>query len=243
MQQPDSFLPSEYVEQRRDHRTTILAIGLFLVIVGTILAAFLHRQSQLDQIVNAQKQVIKRTEDAAIQVAMLTSLQQSRVQMLERAELAAALVERVPRSILMAELINRMPNGLGLTEFNLESKRLRTAPAPAAQTGGRRSARTAPSPDAKPAVEVPRYVVRMEMKGVAPTDLHVSKFLSSLNDYPLLQDVRLESTQEDLVDDDMVRRFEITCALRPEADVRNSADPSGTSNEMLKRLNRNEVSW
>lgn len=241
MQQPDSFLPSEYVEQRRDHRTTILAIGLFIVIVGAILAAFLHRQSQLDQIVNAQKQVIKRTEDAAVQVAMLTTLQQSRVQMLERAELAAALVERVPRSILMAELIDRMPNGLGLTDFSLESKRIRIAPTPSAPTGGRRAARAAPGPDAKPAVEVPRYVVRMEMKGVAPTDLHVSRFLSSLNDYTLLQDVRLESTKEDLVDDDIIRRFEITCALRPEADVRNSSDASGT--DMLRRLNRNEVTW
>lgn len=244
MPEHESFLPPEYVEQRRDHRTTFLAIGLFCVIVAAILAAFLHRQSQLQQVIDVQEHVIKRTDEAGLQVAMLTALQQSRLQMLERAELAAALVERVPRSVLMAEMINRMPEGLGLTEFDLASTRIRTPP-PAAATAahGRRAARGETTDKDSPKVEVPRYMVRMKMKGIAPTDLHVSQFLSSLNEYQLLQDVRLESTEEDLVEDDIVRRFEITCALKPNADVRSSVDGHNAVQDVVEQLRRNEVPW
>ena len=71
MPQPESFLPSEYVEQRRDRRTTILAVGLFLVIVVAVLAAFFNRQEQLRQVVEVQEHVIKRTEETGLQVAML----------------------------------------------------------------------------------------------------------------------------------------------------------------------------
>jgi len=244
MPQPESFLPPEYVEQRRDHRTTFLAIGLFGIIVVAILAAFLHRQSQLQQVIDVQKQVIKRTDEAGLQVAMLTALQQSRLQMLERAELAAALVERVPRSVLMAEMINRMPEGLGLTEFDLASTKIRTPPAAApATTNGRRATRGEATSESPPRIEVPRYMVRMKMKGVAPTDLHVSQFLSSLNEYTLLQNVRLESTVEDLVEDDIVRRFEITCALKPNADVRSGVEGNEAAQDFVEQLQRNEVSW
>ena len=86
-------------------------------------------------------------------------------------------------------------------------------------------------------------MVRMKMKGIAPTDLHVSQFLSSLNEYQLLQDVRLESTEEDLVEDDIVRRFEITCALKPNADVRSSVDGHNAVQDVVEQLRRNEVPW
>ncbi|HBZ97542.1 MAG TPA: hypothetical protein DEO57_06825 [Phycisphaerales bacterium] len=216
----DSFLPPEYVEQKRDRRTSLLAIGLFAVIVFAIAAAFLHRQDQLQRAIERQEHAIERTREAGQQVALLTNLQASRLQMLDRAELAAALVERVPRSILMAQLIGRMPEGLALTEFDLGSTRIRTPPSEVVvDASGRRTARTAAATDPAP-IEVPRYVVRLGLKGVAPTDLHVSEFLAALNDDPLLERVRLESTQEDVVDRDIVRRFEITCALVPDADVR-----------------------
>lgn len=239
----ESFLPQEYVEQKRDHRTSILAIGLFVVIVAAVGAAFLHGKGQLQQVIAMQERVIQRTEEAGEQVAMLTALQQSRLQMLERAELAAALVERVPRSVLLAELINRMPDGLGLTQFDLGSTKIRTPP-PAATTGsGRRAARSETGPKEPAPVEVPRYVVRLELKGVAPTDLHVSEFLSALNDYALLEQVRLESTEEDLVDEDIVRRFEITCALVADADVRTDVGRWTPAHDMLERMRTNEVNW
>ncbi|MFP8878244.1 MAG: PilN domain-containing protein [Myxococcota bacterium] len=242
----ESFLPSEYVEQQRDHRTMIMGIGLFIVMVIAVLAAFLYRQGQLKQVIAIQENVIQRTEEAGLQVAMLTALQQSRIQMHERAELAAALVERVPRSIMLAELIDRMPEGLGLIEFELRSTRVRK-PAPVKNANGRRPNGRIPTRNEtgqeQARIKVPEYILRLRMKGIAPTDLHVSRFLSSLNDYPLFEGVRLESTEEDLMENDVVRRFEITCALRAGADVR-SIEPNTKVLDFIERVrSREEVTW
>lgn len=241
MSQPESFLPPEYIEQQRDHRTTFLAIGLFVVVVIAVLAAFLYRQGQLRQVVEVQENLITRTEEAGMKVAMLTALQQSRSQMFERAEIAAALVERVPRSILIAQMIDRMPDGLGLTEFELQSTLIRKAPTSSSKTRKRTNNRvpTRSEIDAKEKskVVIPKYVVRMKMKGIAPTDLHVSEFLSALNKFPIMQNVRLESTREDLIDEDIVRRFEITGALKANADVRSLGSLEENMEELIKQWN------
>ena len=74
-------------------------------------------------------------------------------------------------------------------------------------------------------VVVAAAALRLRLKGRAPTDLQVSQFLSALNANSLVQNVRLESTKEDLVDDVITRRFEITLSLRQDADVRHQ--PNG----------------
>ena len=222
---PDSFLPTEYVEHRRDRRTSFLALGLFLVVVASVGAAFLFRQSVLDQVVQRHERVMERYEEASEQVEAITQLQAARDEMLWRAELAAALVERVPRSILLADLIDCMPEGLGLIEFDLDSTVVRPPPTPQPKTAtGRRATRSrtnTTTDTTTPDITVPRHAVRLRLKGLAPTDLQVSQFLSALNANPLLQQVRLESTKEDLVGDVIARRFEITLALHQDADVRN----------------------
>ena len=228
---PDSFLPNEYVEHRKDRRTSFLALGLFLIVVASVGAAFLFRQSVLDRVVQRHDRVMDRYEEASEQVAAITQLQTARDDMIWRARLAAALVERVPRSILLADLIDCMPEGLGLIELDLDSTVIRAAPAtkakPAPSRSGRRATRSAApkSADDEREINVPRHAVRLRLKGLAPTDLQVSQFLSSLNANTLVQNVRLESTKEDLVGEVIARRFEITLSLRQDADVRNQ--PSG----------------
>ena len=229
----DSFLPTEYVEHRRDRRTSFLALGLFLVVVASVGAAFLYRQSMLDGVLDRRDRVLERYAEASEQVAAITRLQTARDEMIWRARLAAALVERVPRSILLADLIECMPEGLGLVEFDLDSTVIRSAPAQQKTTGqhrnGRRATRSgAPAADDTKTITVPKHVVRLRLKGLAPTDLQVSQFLSALNANPLLQNVRLESTKEDLVDDVVTRRFEITLALRQDADVRDQTPGHST---------------
>lgn len=224
---PDSFLPNEYIEHRRDRRTSFLAMGLFLIVVASVGAAFLYRQTLLDDVLQRRTHVMERYEQAAEQVAAITQLQAARDDMIWRARLAAALVERVPRSILLADLIHCMPEGLGLVEFDLDSTIIRPTPKSKASSGQGRSARRSTRTTAgqekqdKETITVPRHVVRLRLKGLAPTDLHVSQFLSALNADALVKDVRLESTKEDLVGEEIVRRFEITLALRQDADVRN----------------------
>ena len=223
---PDSFLPNEYVEHQRDRRTSWVALILFLIVVGSIGAAFLYRNSVMHAALDHQTKVMHRYEQAADQVTTLTSLQIARDEMLWRSTLAAALVERVPRSLLMAQVIDCMPEQLGLTEFPLHSSLVRPPPPKSTATQGRpprRATREASHGSNTPPVTVPLYVARLRLKGVAPTDLHVSRFLSALNTNALIQNVRLESTKEDLLEDEIVRRFHITCSIHPGAIAEDTA--------------------
>lgn len=223
---PDSFLPDEYVEHRRNRRTSYLVMTMFLVVVASIGGAFLHRHYVLKDALQRQENMMSRYESAADLVEAITELQESRDEMIARAILASALVERVPRSVLLADLIERMPEELALVKLELKSTLVRT-PAPATGRGAG-SGRPPRRPGRGEAIQaeseqifvVPEYVVRLAIEGLAPTDLHVSRFLASLNADDLLQSVRLESTEEDVIDDTVMRRFKITFTLRQDADVR-----------------------
>ena len=215
---PDSFLPNEYVEHRRDRRTSCMALILFLVVVGSIGAAFLYRNATVHTALDQQREVMERYAQAEDQVATLTDLQRARDDMLWKSTLAAALLERVPRSLLLEHVIDCMPEHMGLTTFALHSTIIRTPPSQAQSQNGRAPRRqtrqAAPSSDVQ-AIDVPSYTVRLQLSGIAPTDLHVSRFLSALNAAAMFQNVRMESTMEDLVEDQAVRRFEITCTIHP----------------------------
>jgi hypothetical protein len=142
--------------------------------------------------------------------------------------LAAALVERVPRSILLAELINRMPERLSLLEFDMKSERLKAAASPLDKddkgrlvTKAKEKAKTKEqAQDTVQKVESPKHRVTIAMVGVAPTDLEVSRYMTELNNFPLVQDVTLEYSEQKDFSGRMLRQFKINLSLNPEADVR-----------------------
>jgi len=225
----DSFLPVEYTEQRRDKRTHILAMLLFITVMGGVVSAFVWKRTEWRKIEQIRQQVESRYESAGIEVAQLMILQQAQQATIEKAELAAALVEKVPRSILLAELINHMPPGLGLHELKLESTRIIAKPDPKDrnQNKGRSATRTA---EAKGPPTAPVYDTRLSLTGFAATDVHVSEFLAALNDHVLFQDVNLVSSQENISDNQVAREFKIRMTLRREADSRSLAQRTAAVN-------------
>jgi len=53
--------------------------------------------------------------------------------------------------------------------------------------------------------------------------VHVSAFLSALNDFNLLEDVNLEFSEETDVNDLPVRQFRILASIGPDADCRTAS--------------------
>ena len=195
-----------------------MALILFLVVVGSIGAAFLYRNTAVHIALEQQRKVMQRYAQAEDQVATMTDLQQARDDMLWKSTLAAALLERVPRSVLLEHVIDCMPEHMGLTSLALHSTIVRTPPVRAQPQHGRaprRETRQAATSSDVHAIDVPSYTVRLQLHGLAPTDLHVSRFLAALNAAAMFQNVRMESTVEDMVEDQAVRRFEITCTIHP----------------------------
>ncbi len=221
----DSFLPTEYTEQRIDRRTHVMAMLLFVVVLSAVFAAFLWKRNEWKQVEQARMDVELRYEAAGEEVEQVMKLKVAQQATVNRAELAAALVEKVPRSILLAELINHMPAGLGLLEFKLESTRIIESDEHKKAKGRKnRSGTRTKKQDERP--EAPRYDTRLSLTGFAPTDVHVSEFLAALNDHPLLQNVNLVSSQETIAEDRTIREFKLTASLLSNADVRVLANTS-----------------
>lgn len=222
-----TFLPEDYLAKKAERRANIFCIILFVVVMLGVVGAFLFTNRQLSNVKARQQAINVQYQHAAMQIQELEELEEQKGEMLKKAELAAALVERVPRSILMAELINRMPPRLGLLELHMDSEKIRqpTTPTPDRNATGslnkkKRGKTKAEAAEEARKIEAPRYQVTLEMVGVAPTDLEVSKYLAELNSYPLLRDVTLKYSEEKEIEGRRMREFRIRMRLDSEADVR-----------------------
>jgi Tfp pilus assembly protein PilN len=218
----DDFLPSEYIEHRQDRRMHFAAIVLFVVVLAGVTGAFLVTRSDWHHIREVRDQITLRYEAAADQVRTLSALEDRQQKIAERAELAASLIDRLPRSILLAEFINRMPEGLGLLEFELITHRLQTDTGRDASAPSNRPARkpTTAEAAADPRRVAPRWRTDISLLGFAPTDIHVSAFLSALNKHPLLENVTLQFSEEIDLNSLPVRQFRIQASIGPDADCR-----------------------
>ena len=239
-----TFLPEDYVTKQAERRTNVICVILFLVVMTAVFGAFLVTNRQWSKVKERQESINIEYQQAALKIEKLNELEQQKEQMLEKAELAAALVERVPRSILLAELINRMPPRLGLLEFDIKSEKIKVQP-PRTPTGNHslRGPSRAPTKEEAGAVvakvEAPRYLVNVTMRGVAPTDLEVSRYMALLNSYSLVRDVTLEYSEEKEIESRLVREFKIKMRLDPNADVRDIeplVNPGKLQNPMMDSI-------
>src|SRR5688572_13272768 len=114
-----SFLPEDYLAQKAQHRTNIISLTLFGVVMSAVVGAFFVTNRQAQLVKNLQETVNAQCLQAGSKIDELKQLDLQKEEMLQKAELAGALVERVPRSILLAELINRMPEKLALLTMDL----------------------------------------------------------------------------------------------------------------------------
>ena len=236
-----SFLPEDYLDQRAERRTNLISLTLFAIVMISVFTAFLVTNRQWSQIKSAQRAINDEYSQAAEHIDRLNELELQKKEMMSKAQLAAALVERVPRSILLAGLVNRMPAGLGLLEFDLKSDRVRASrdmskEQKTGRLGRRRRGRT-PVVAEDAAANVPRYLVKIRLVGVAPTDEEVSRYLAQLNSYPLLKKVQLQYTEEKEVNSARVRQFEVRMELDADADVR---EQSSTINPLGGRAQASE---
>jgi Tfp pilus assembly protein PilN len=229
-----SFLPEDYVRDRRERRSNILAGLGFGVVMFLVVSAFFVTQRQWTSVKSQQESINRDYATEAQKIDQLKSLEKQKVEMLDKAEITAALLERVPRSVLLAELINRMPDQLTLTDFKLDGKRVVAPPKvdpkdAKAKAGGRPAPagdkKAAPVDkkveDEKPKATPPKFEYKVELVGLAANDQEVADYQASLKDCPLLVNVDLISSIETVIDDVGRRKFRIEALLRTDVDARN----------------------
>ena len=219
-----SFLPDDYIERRIEQRTNFICLTLFVIVLGGVITAYVITQRQRGEIRERRAQVNEAYTEAARRLEQLDRLQAQKEQMMRKAQVTAALVEPVPRTFLLADLINRMPESLSLFDFELSTKEIRR---PSPRKRNRSALANNSEKDGKDGKDgppapppVPERKVTLVMVGVAPTDVQVAKYMSTLSRSPLLSDVNLVFSEETKIQESTMRKFRIEITLDRDADAR-----------------------
>jgi len=229
MPNEQSFLPDDFVLETRERRTGLIAAVLFPVMIIAIFAAFLFTNSQWNDVRAMQEVVGERTEKAAKEIAEMRNLERIRAQMNEKADLARGLIEPVPRSVLLALFINTMPEGVTLLEIDLRSEIVK-APKPTAEEQAKAAKDRARKPKAA-APAAPERPVPVQRRsnivivGAAPSLLEVGRWMSALEQIPVLSAVRLELMEEKMIDGADMSQFRMSMAIEPQADLKRWLTP------------------
>ncbi len=211
-----SFLPEDYLEKRIQRRTNAISVSLFLIVISGVVGAYFVTNRQRDDVRLRQEQVNTRYQEAAKRLEQLDQLQAQKQEMIRKAKVTGMLLERVPRSLILAELINNMPSTLSLTELELETIVIkpRNLPKTALKKAKRnrkqqQQAAESDLPDIKPTE------VFLRLIGVAPTDVQVAQFMTSLGRTEMFLDVNLLFSREIRMDNLLMREFRIESRLNP----------------------------
>ena len=146
-------------------------------------------------------------------------LQTKRKEMMKTALTTAELLEPVPRSVLLASLTNNLPPGVSLVKLNVIQKAPsdRTASRSSRSTNKYQAAKGGRDDDAGNHLSPEQNLeTRMEIEGMAPSDLQVAEYIERLGNSILLDNVALVESVEKKVEETSFRHFKLTAMLAGE---------------------------
>ncbi len=218
------FLPDDYVKGRAERRTNVLAITLFVVVMGGVALAYLATDRTWNDVRAARAAVNQRYQDAGARIEEMKAYEERVARIVDKAHIAVGLLDTVPRSNLLAEIVGRMPDALSLTRFNLETTEIKAPKEKPAVVGSISTRGGAKAPNAAeestPRPEPRRWATTVELEGLAPTLEEVSLFIDALVSVEVFRRVRLDHTRQVEIDDRGMREFRVLFELDPDADIR-----------------------
>jgi len=211
-----NFVPDDYVQSNESRRANLMCLVLFCVVMAGLAGSFVTikiRQRACraqETLVNAK---MAKMEES---IKMFEDLQTKRKEMMRTALTTAELLEPVPRSVLLASLTNSLPPGVSLVKLDMVQKE--AAKSVADRTKNKfdaASGKGSADPEAKPSGEK-ALETRMEIEGIAPSDLQVAAYIEHLSSSVLLDNVALVESKEKKIDDTVFRLFKLTAMLSKE---------------------------
>ena len=214
-----NFVPDDYIHNNESRRTNLLYVVLLVVVMTALGSSFVT--IRIRQRAWAAREQLENSKMAKTQEAMkqFDELQTKRKAMMKTALTTAELLEPVARSILLASLTNNLPAGTSLLKLNLIQKESKQP----SQTG------QAAAPSKYQAAQADKTFVeermsremmletRIEIEGMAPSDLQVASYIERLGNSNLLGDVALVESKECKLNGNTFRQFKLTAMLQKEA--------------------------
>jgi len=213
-----NFVPDDYIQSSESRRANLMCLILFAVVMAALVGSFVTikiRQKACgaeESLVNAK---MTRLEAS---IKQFEELQTKRQEMMRTALTTAELLEPVPRSVLLASLTNSLPAGVSLIRFDLIQKedRSRGAQDKAPKSKYQAAQAKAGAGPVSPASTEKVYSVRLDIEGIAPSDLQVAAYIEHLGGSILLEDVALIESKEKKIEDAAFRQFKLTAMLNRE---------------------------
>lgn len=225
-----NLLPENYLHHRRQHRTNVICMALFVVMIGAVFCASVVSKRSLTHTLAVRNRVNTSYTEAAKLISQMHELEAQKINMLRKAELTASLVERVPRSTLLAIITNALPDGASLKALDLQTQRIirRTEPVADANDSDKQTGtKLTTEPRKSPTVSA-ETMVSVEITGLATTDVQVARFIANLARNPLMASVDLGYSEQKKVKDVTVREFQIKTVLKGNVDAIEFARPPAT---------------
>ncbi len=210
-----NFVPDDYVQSNESRRANLMCLILFSVVMaalgGSSVAIRIRQRACAAQEVLVNAKMAKMEES----IKKFEELQTKRKEMMRTALTTAELLEPVPRSVLLASLTNNLPPGVSLSRLNMIQKE---APKSATAGAAKPKYETAPGgSEPEPALSIEKGLeTRMEIEGIAPSDLQVAAYIEHLGRSVLLDNVALVESQEKKVGEIAFRYFKLTAMLTRE---------------------------
>ena len=211
-----NFVPDDYVQSNESRRANLMCLVLFCVVMAGLAGSFvtikIRQRACRAQEVLVNAKMAKMEES----IRKFEELQIKRKEMMRTALTTAELLEPVPRSVLLASLTNNLPPGVSLVKLDMVQKE---APKSAAD---RLKNKYDPAPDKAGAdsgaklSQEKALETRMEIEGIAPSDLQVASYIEHLSGSVLLDNVALVESKEKKIDDTVYRQFKLTAMLSRE---------------------------
>jgi len=195
-----SFLPDDFLDTKAQRRTNFICAILAGVVMAAIGWAYILTEDVTHQAEARHTQVERQYADAAKQIQQFQQLKKEEMTMAHQAELTSSLLEKIPRSNILADVINSVPAGVWLTDFTLDSRRVKAvvaagAPDPSKTNAGGGAAATAVAAASAPAEPI-LYDVTLTVSGTAANDVQVAELIHKLGLSPLFKDVNLVISDE-----------------------------------------------
>lgn len=217
-----SFLPDDYLEQKRRRRANMICGLLMCVVMAALVPAVVLSLRSNHDIEAREARINQEYAEQARRIEMAREIKTRQSRMAHQAELAASLLEKLPRSYLLAELTNALPENVSLLDFSLDSK-VRQQPVAEQPTAFDKkkkaveaeNGKKAPEPVIRPKV----YDVTVKLTGIAYNDVQVAQYMNKLRKSANLQDINLIVVEEFSQQDEKLRKFQLEMQLNPDAEI------------------------
>jgi Tfp pilus assembly protein PilN len=230
-----NFVPDDYIQNNESRRTNLMYLILFGLVMSGLGGAFVTIKIRQHAVAAKGKSVNERLAKADALIEQFDQLQQKRNEMMKTALATAGLLEPVHRSVILASLTNNLPPGTSLLKLEINQEQPKNT---RAQTGRQtRYQQAVENADTEEFFSPEKLLeTKINIEGMASSDMQVAAFIKNLGASPLFDDVALiESKEEKTRNETKFRRFKLSAMLKKEAHITsNDIDYIREKNKNLK---------